>query len=213
MRGIFLVCASVSIMGISYGLAAHTAGIPLWANLLLAVFVLAGSSEFLFVAAVGAGVPPILAALTSALVNTRCFVFGFSVASFLKQGRSLWLAGHLINDEAVALALVEGKREGKRLLYWVTGVGILISWPIGAAIGAMLGGVIPDPAALGVDAVLPAVLIAIAYPAMKDRWTAGVVMAGAVLAVAATPVVPVGVGPVVALAALPLVLLRKRVLP
>jgi hypothetical protein len=92
------------------------------------------------------------------------------------------------------LPSVEGKRERKRVLYWVTGVGILISWPIGAAIGGMLGGVIPEPAALGVDAVLPAVLVAIAYPAMKDRWTAGVVMVGAVLAIAATPVVPVRSG-------------------
>lgn len=212
MRGVVLVCVSVSIMGVSYGLAAHTAGIPLWANLALAVFVLAGSSEFLFVAAVGAGVPPVLAAVTSALVNARCFVFGFSVASFLKQDRSMWLAGHLINDEAVALALGERKPARKRLLYWVTGVGILLSWPVGALVGGVLGGIIPDPAALGVDAVLPAVLVAIAFPALKDRRTAGVVVAGAVIAVVVTPVVPVGVAPILALAAVPLVFLQKKVL-
>jgi 4-azaleucine resistance transporter AzlC len=199
-------------MGISYGLAAHSSGIPLWANLVLAVLVLAGSSEFLFVAAIGAGVPPILAALTSALVNTRCFVFGFTVASFLNRGRSAWLAGHLINDEAVALAMVERTTARKRLLYWVTGVGILLSWPLGALIGGVLGGVIPDPKALGVDAVLPAVLVAIAYPAMKEKRTTAIVVAGAAVAVVVTPVVPVGVAPVLALAALPLVLLRKRVL-
>lgn len=82
----------------------------LWANLLLAVLVLAGSSEFLFVAAIGAGVPPLLAAVTSALVNSRHFIFGFALASTLGDGATKWLAAHLINDEAVALALGERTR-------------------------------------------------------------------------------------------------------
>lgn len=210
-RNIVLVCASVLIMGISYGLAAHTAGIPLWANLLLAVLVLAGSSEFLFVAALGAGVPPMLAAATSALVNTRHLVFGFTLAKIFGTGGRRWVAAHLINDEAVALAIAESAPERRRLLYWTTGLGILLVWPLGALLGGLLGGIVPDPRVLGIDAVLPAVLVAVAVPALTERPAIAVAIVGMVLAILATPFVPAGVAPILALAAVPLVMIRKPV--
>lgn len=210
-RNVLLVCLSVAIMGVSYGLAAHTAGVPLWANLLLAVLVLAGSSEFLFVAALGAGVPPLLAAATSALVNSRHFVFGFALGPTLGVGVKKWLAAHLINDEAAALAMAERAPERRRLMYWVTGIGILLVWPIGALLGGLLGGIVPDPRVLGIDAVLPAVLIAVAIPALKEQRALGIVLLGVTLAVILTPFVPLGVAPVLALAAVPLVLIRRSV--
>lgn len=205
------MCASVLIMGISYGLAANTAGLPLWANLLLAFLVLAGSSEFLFVAAIGAGVPPMLAAVTSALVNTRHLVFGFALAKILGTNGRRWLAAHLINDEAVALALAEHTPERRRLLYWVTGLGILLVWPLGALIGGLLGGIVPDPRVLGIDAVLPAVLVAVAIPALKEKSAIAIASLGIGLAIVFTPFVPAGVAPILALAAVPLALIRKRV--
>lgn len=210
-RNIVLVCASVLIMGISYGLAANTAGVPLWANLLLAVLVLAGSSEFLFVAALGAGVPPMLAAATSALVNTRHLVFGFTLAKILGTGGRRWIAAHLINDEAVALAIAESTPQRRRLLYWVTGLGILLVWPLGALLGGLLGGVVPDPRVLGIDAVLPAVLVAVALPALKDRPAIAIATLGTGLAIIFTPFVPAGVAPILALATVPLAMIRKRV--
>lgn len=200
-------------MGISYGLAAHTAGVPLWANLLLAVLVLAGSSEFLFVAALGAGVPPLLAATTSALVNSRHFVFGFTLAPTVGAGAKKWIAAHLINDEAVALAMAEREPEHRRLLYWTTGLGILIVWPLGALLGGLLGGIVPDPRVLGIDAVLPAVLAAVAIPALKGRGPAVVALVGVVIALALTPLTPLGVAPLLALAAVPLVLLQRSATP
>lgn len=210
-RNIVLVCASVLIMGISYGLAANTAGVPLWANLLLAVLVLAGSSEFLFLAALGAGVPPVLAAATSALVNTRHLVFGFTLAKILGTGGRRWIAAHLLNDEAVALAIAEPTPERRRLLYWATGLGILLVWPLGALLGGLLGGVVPDPRVLGIDAVLPAVLLAVAIPALKERSAIAIATVGAGLALVFAPFIPAGVAPILALATVPLALIRKRV--
>lgn len=209
VRNVALVCVSVAIMGVSYGLAAHTSGVPLWANLLLAVLVLAGSSEFLFVAAIGAGVPPLLAAVTSALVNSRHFIFGFALASTLSVGAKKWLAAHLINDEAVALALGERTLERRRLMYWVSGLGILCVWPLGALLGGILGEIVPDPRVLGIDAVLPAVLIAVAIPALKQKRAAGIAFLGVSVAIVLTPVVPLGVAPVLALTVVPLALIKK----
>ncbi|WP_181419786.1 AzlC family ABC transporter permease [Arthrobacter psychrolactophilus] len=205
------MCLSVLIMGISYGLAANTAGVPLWGNILLAVLVLAGSSEFLFVAAVGAGVPPILAAATSALVNTRHLVFGFTLAKILGKGGRRWIAAHLINDEAVALAIAEPTPERRRLLYWATGLGILLVWPVGALLGGLLGGIVPDPRVLGIDAVLPAVLIAVAIPALKERPAIAIATLGTGLAIILTPFVPAGIAPILALTTVPLAMIRKRV--
>lgn len=194
---IAVICASMIVIGMPYGVSAHDAGFPIWLIVLMAVVVLGGTSEYLFVGIVAAGGAPLLAALAGILVNTRSLGYGLAVGRFLPRGWRMLPAAHLLNDEAVALTAAQTEPAKSRAMYVITGIAVLISWPLGALLGSVVGQVVADPAALGLDAAFPALLLALALPSLRDpatRW-AGVLGVGA--AVATTSVLPAGV-PVVA---------------
>ena len=66
-----VVCLAGGILGISYGALAIGYGLPWWIPVLLSVAVVAGASEMMFVAIIGVGGSPWLAAAAGLLVNAR----------------------------------------------------------------------------------------------------------------------------------------------
>lgn len=202
LRGVLLVAASVAVVGVSYGLGAAAAGFPVWQILLLAVAVFGASAEILFVGVLAAGGAPLAAALAALLVNARALPYGMTVGGFLPRGPLRLLGAHLANDETVALALGGATVARRRALFWVSGAAVLTAWPLGALAGALLGAVVPDPSVLGLDAVFPAVLLALALPALREGRAAAAAIAGGVLALTALPLVPLGLAPVLALGGL-----------
>ena len=107
-----------------------------------------------------------------------------------------------MNDETVVFALSHKDVARGRAAYWTCGVGILVCWPLGAALGALLGTVVHDTDALGLDAMFPAVLLALVLPALRDRDKKAAALVGAAIALAATPLLPAGMPVLLALAGL-----------
>ncbi|GGX35542.1 AzlC family ABC transporter permease [Streptomyces lomondensis] len=203
-RDIALVCLAVGVIGVSYGALAVTSGFPWWFPVLMGALVLAASSEFLFVGIIAAGGSPIAALLAGLLVNARHVPFGLAVPDVLGKGWRGVLGTHLMNDETVVFALAQDEPERKRAAYWLCGLGILVCWPAGAALGALLGSVVRDTGALGLDAMFPAVILALTLPALRSRPLRRTALTGSALALAVTPFLPAGLPILVALAALPL---------
>ncbi|WP_341514374.1 AzlC family ABC transporter permease [Rhodococcus qingshengii] len=206
-----LICLSVAIVGVSYGVTAGSAGFSLWQLLALAVLVLGASSEFLFIGIIAAGGSATAAVVAGLLINSRNFAYGMSAGSFLGRDRykdSGWRRGsgwrklvgaHLVNDESVAVAMAQESVERKRAAFWFCGIGIAVSWPIGALLGGLLGSVVRDPGALGLDAAFPVVILALVLPALKEKVTLLAALIGAAVAVATSPFLPPGTAPLVAL--------------
>lgn len=193
---------SVLVIGASYGVTAHSAGFAWWQIVVIATVVLAGSSEFVFVGIIAVGGAPLLAALAGLVVNTRNFGYGLSVGRFLPRGWPTALGAHLINDETAAVTAVETDHRRARTAFLLCGAGVLISWPLGSAIGVAIGEIVADPASLGLDAAFPALLAALAIPALRERKTLCAALIGGTAAVAATPLLPAGVPILCALAGL-----------
>ncbi|MFE6200359.1 AzlC family ABC transporter permease [Streptomyces sp. NPDC057838] len=210
LRDIALVCLAVGVIGVSYGAIAVTSGFPWWFPVLMGALVLAASSEFLFVGILAAGGSPIAALLAGLLVNARHLPFGLAVPDVLGRGWRGILGTHLMNDETVVFALAQDEPQRKRAAYWLCGLGILVSWPAGAASGALLGSVVRDTDALGLDAMFPAVILALILPAMKERSMPRTALAGAAVALVATPFLPAGLPVLLALIALPLFIVRTE---
>jgi 4-azaleucine resistance transporter AzlC len=210
LRDIALVCLAVGVIGLSYGAIAVTSGFAWWFPVLMGALVLAASSEFLFVGIIAAGGSPIAALLAGLLVNARHLPFGLAVPDVLGRGWRGVLGTHLMNDETVVFAIAQDEPERRRAAYWLCGLGILVCWPIGAALGALLGSVVRDTDALGLDAMFPAVIVALILPAMKERTLPRTALAGAGLALAVTPFLPAGLPVLIALAALPLFTVKAK---
>ncbi|MFC9840549.1 AzlC family ABC transporter permease [Rhodococcus sp. NPDC127530] len=211
LRNIALVCLADGLVGMSYGAIAVGSGLHTWLPVALSVLVLAGSAEFLFVGIVAAGGSPVAATIAGLLVNARHLPFGLAVGDVLGRGLRRVVGSHLMNDESVVFALGETDTGRRRAAYWVCGVGIAVCWPLGALLGAVAGTAIGDPAVLGLDAMFPAVLLALVLPALRDPDVRVPALVGGVIALAATPLLPAGLPVLAALTGL-LAGVRRKVL-
>jgi predicted branched-subunit amino acid permease len=108
----------------------------------------------------------------------------------------------MILDESVAFALTQGDRPRRRAAFWATGITLFVCWNLAVAVGTLAGSAIRDTGAFGLDTAFPAVLLALVMPALADRGTRNAALAGAVIAVALTPVLPAGLPVLLALAGL-----------
>jgi 4-azaleucine resistance transporter AzlC len=164
------------------------------------VLVLAGASEFLFIGIVAAGGSPIAAALAGLLVNARHLPYGLALPDITGPGVTRRLLGsHVMNDESVVFALAQEDLPRKRAAYWTCGLGMLLCWPAGAVLGALIGSVIGNTNAFGLDAMFPAVILALIVPALRDRVMLRAAAIGAAIALAAAPFLPAGLPELLAL--------------
>ena len=205
LRDIALACLAVWFIGLSYGAIAVASGFPLWVPAAQSVLVLAGASEFLFVGIVAAGGNPFAAALAGLLVNARHLPYGLALPDMTGPAGAgrVWrrlLGSHVMNDESVAFALAQEDLPRQRAAYWACGLGVLLCWPAGAILGALIGRVIGNTDAFGLDAMFPAVILALIVPALRDRVTVRAALAGAAIALATAPFLPAGLPVLLALA-------------
>jgi predicted branched-subunit amino acid permease len=114
-----------------------------------------------------------------------------------------------MNDETVVFTLAQPDYPRKRAAYWLCGLGVFVAWSGGATLGALIGSAVHDTNAFGLDAMFPAVILALIVPALRDRATLRAAVAGAVIALAAAPFLPAGLPVLLALAAV-LLLIRER---
>jgi len=207
IRAIGLVCLAVGVVGVSYGSLAMAYGFPLWVPLMLSTLVLAGASEFMFIGIVASGGSPLAAAVAGLLVNARHIPFGVTVRELVGQRAAGLLGCHIMNDESVVFGLSQSTPEQRKAAYWLCGLGVALLWPIGVLIGASVGTFLPAPETIGLDAVFPAILLALVLPALKKRTTLIRASSGAALSLATVPFAPVGLPVLLSLLGL---LTRKR---
>lgn len=189
-----MACLAVWLYGLSYGAVASSDGFPLWLPTAASVLVIAGSSELLFVGIVAAGGSPIAAALAGLMVNSRHLPYGLALPEgILGRGWRRLLGTHLMNDESVVFALAGPDPVAKRRAYWVCALGVLATWPSGAVLGALIGSAVHNTNALGLDAVFPAVILALIFPSLRERRARRAAAAGAGVALATTWFLPAGV--------------------
>lgn len=213
LRDIALACLAVWVIGLSYGAIAVASGFPIWFPVAQSTLVLAGASEFLFIGIVAAGGNPIAAALAGLLVNARHLPYGLALPDVTGRGWRRLFGAHVMNDESVVFSLAQEDLPRKRAAYWACGLGVLICWPGGAALGALAGSLLRDTNAFGLDATFPAVILALIVPALRDRVTAAAAGLGAVIALVATPFLPAGLPVLLALAGVVVLVGRQRSAP
>jgi hypothetical protein len=120
------------------------------------------------------------------------------------------LGVQVITDESTAFALRQTDPARRRAAFWTCGLALFAIWNVSVLLGVLAGSVVRNTNAFGLDATFPAVVIALALPALADlrtRFSAGT---GAVIAVALMPVLPAGLPVLAALAGLATSWRRRR---
>jgi len=167
----------------------------------------AGSAQFASASVLETGGSLTAAIVTALLLNARYIGISISVASIFPGGRVRRLAeSQLIVDESWALSGRSGRFEWPILV----GAGSLlyVLWVSSTAVGTLVGGILDDPNALGLDAAFAALFLALARPYLKGRTALTAAALAALITVALIPVAPAGV-PLVAAAAACLLGLRR----
>ncbi|MEY9876831.1 4-azaleucine resistance transporter AzlC [Streptacidiphilus sp. MAP12-33] len=209
---------AVGVSGVAFGVAGTAAHLTVWQTCALSLLVFTGASQFALVAALAAGAAPLAAVVGALFLGVRNSFYGLRLAERLAlPGWLRPLAAQAVIDETTAVSLVQPDRRSARLGFAVTGISLYLIWNATTLAGALGANALGDPSRYGLDVAGPAVFLALLAPRLREggaeRATA---LIGAVLALAAVPLVPAGVPVLIALAAVPAVLLlgpRRRVAP
>jgi 4-azaleucine resistance transporter AzlC len=203
LRDIALVCLADAVVGVTFGAITVSGGLPSWVPVSMSLLVFAGGAQFAAAGVMLAGGSTAAAVAAGLVLNTRLVPYGFAVADVFGGRWLTRLAGaHFVVDESVAFALRQPDRGRRRAAFWASGAGLFVVWNLAVAAGIIAERYVGNTNAIGLDAVFPAVLLALVLPALTDRHTRRAAIAGAVLAVAVTPVLPPGLPVLVALAGL-----------
>ena len=191
VRSALFVTAAVGVMGVSYGAISVEHGLPWWIPVLLSVLVVAGTSELMFVTIIASGASSWLAAAAGLLVNARHLPFGFQAAPLLGHGVRALAAAHVVNDESISFALAEEDDATRRLGFWVSGIGVVVLDDLG------------DVRTWGLDAVFPAVVLALVLPKVRAGGAPMIaaVVTGAGLTAGAAGFLPAGLPELLAVTA------------
>jgi predicted branched-subunit amino acid permease len=190
------VALATSAYGVSFGALATASGLDVWQACVLSLLMFTGGSQFAFIGVFGAGG---LAALPSAIASAamlgvRNAAYGMRMAPIV--GTTFWRRVGAIPftiDESTAIALAQTRTRARRVGFWVTGIAIYIGWNATTLVGALLGDVVGDPRAYGLDAAAAAAFLALLWPRLRGRQPIAVGVAAAVVATVLTPVLMPGV--------------------
>ncbi len=198
------------VLGVSFGVLARQLGWGVAAPIICSAVVLSGSAQFATASILGAGGGVGAATLAAVFVNARFLPMGLALAPSLVGGRLRRAAeGQLVIDASWALANRGDGTFERKYLIGAT-VPQLAAWIGGTAVGALGGGLLGDPEALGLDVVFPAFFLILLAEELRDRQSVAVAVAGGLIALALVPFAPPGIPVVAACAAALLGLWRRR---
>ena len=195
------VALATSAYGVSFGALAVAAGLDIWQTSVMSLPMFTGGSQFAFVGVIAAGgLAAAPAAIASAsLLGVRNIAYGMRMSPVI--GTGFWrraAAAQFTIDESTAVSLAQTTRRARTLGFWVTGIAIYIGWNLSTLAGALLGDVLGDPKAYGLDAAAAAAFLALLWPRLRPRQPIAVGVAAAVVATILTPALMPGIPVLVA---------------
>ena len=184
---------AVGAYGLSFGAAAVTAGLSTLQACALSLLLFTGASQFALVGVVGAGGGPVAAVAGALLLGTRNTLYAVRLSSLVPtRGPRRVVAAQLTIDESTGMATAAPDGLAPTA-FWATGASVYVLWNLATLLGAVGAARLGDPAALGLDAAVPAAFLALLAPQLRTRALGGAAVAGAAVAALAVPLTPPGV--------------------
>jgi 4-azaleucine resistance transporter AzlC len=189
-------------LGASFGVLAHTSHFSAAAAVVMSGTTFAGSAQVAAASVLGAGGGIAAAVVAALLLNARYTPIGITIAQSF-HGLPVWqrlAEAQLVVDESWALAGGGTPRFDRRVMIGI-GTGLWFVWVGGTAVGALLGSVVHDPSAFGLDGAFAALFLALLVSQLTSRRAIAAAALGAAIAAVLTPFTPPGVPIIAATAA------------
>jgi len=197
-RDIAVLAFALGGYSAAFGLASASYGISGPMAIAMSLLMYAGASQFAALGILATGGSVVTAIIAVAFINVRFAALGLSVGPRLSYGPTRRLFGaQLMCDPVAALSLAPSSDARASVVYWRSGIGLFVGWNLATLLGVFAAGSLTDPEALGLDSALPAALIGIIVPWLRDRDKRRAAAFGVALTLALLPFAPAGV-PVIA---------------
>jgi 4-azaleucine resistance transporter AzlC len=158
--------------GVIYAVSALAAGLSPAQTVAMSLLVFAGASQFTAVGMFAAAAAPVTIIVTTLIINARHLLLAASLSPYLRRS-GLWarlgLAAQL-TDESYAIGVRQflGGR-GSAAYQFGANISMYFVWQCSTLAGVLLGRVLPDPAAYGLDLVFPLTFIGLLVPLLRKR--------------------------------------------
>ncbi len=175
--------------GMISGIAVTQTHIPTVSGFVMSLLVFSGAALIVALQLIASGAPAFVVLFSALLVNLRFMIYSASLAPFLKNLPTAWKStlAYLLSDQAYAASinhLSESASAGTAWLHFLgSGLTMWLAWQISVALGMLLGARLP--ASWSLEFTIPLTFLALAVPAIKDRFTAAAALVAAVAAVLA----------------------------
>lgn len=198
LRDALSIALATGLYAVSFGVLSVAAGFSVAQTCVMSVVTFTGASQFTFVSVIGAGGSPAAALAPALLLAARNTLYGISLKSVLtgSVARRALLAQGVI-DETSAMAHAQPAPAAKRRAFDLTAVLLFVGWNLGTVAGALAGQGLGNPQDLGLDAMFPAVFLALLAPQLRNADSRRAALAGGLVALALVSFVPAGV-PIIA---------------
>jgi 4-azaleucine resistance transporter AzlC len=207
VRAALPLAPSPILFGLSFGVLSKASGFGGAAAVVMSATTFSGAAQFAAVSVLDAGGTVAAAILAAVFLNARYIAISMTVSSIF-PGRKLrrLVESQAIVDESWAISGRGGRFDWPILVG--AGLFFYVLWVGSTAVGTVLGGVLENPNAIGLDAAFAALFLALAVPYLRERRAREAAALGAGIVLVLTPFTPVGV-PIVAAAAACLLGLRR----
>ncbi|HUT50352.1 MAG TPA: AzlC family ABC transporter permease [Alphaproteobacteria bacterium] len=187
------VVAGVAIFGTVWGALAVQAGLSPLEVALMSGLVFSGAAQFVAIELWSSPVAVGTIAFASLLVGLRHVLMGASIEPVLRsvRPRHAYLALFFMVDEAWAMSLRRAGQGKFGIQFYIGLCGLLyLSWLTTTVAGALLGGLVADPARYGFDVVFTAVFVVLIVGLWQGKRDIAPWAASAVAAIACHRWVP-----------------------
>lgn len=163
-------------IGVAFGIIASSAGFNPFIVGMMSLFIYAGGAQFITVSMLSSSFPMLSIVLATFLINSRMILMSMAIAPFFKE-YSIFKnisIGTFLTDESFSLGMnKQNYTNGKLNFEWFNTTNLIsyITWAVSSVAGALLGGIVKNPYALGLDFSLVAMFIGLLYLQVISDFT------------------------------------------
>lgn len=183
VRASLPIVAAAAPFGMLFGALAVDNGLTVAEAVLMSAIVFAGASQMVGLEMFGAHIAPWIIILSVFAVNFRHVLY--SAALGRRTGLFAdWqkpIAFFFLTDPQYAASEARADRKIPLTMSWYMGMAlpVYVMWVIEALVGAMFGSLITDPAALGIDFLLPIYFLGLVLGfRTRPKWLPVVIASG-----------------------------------